>query len=112
MFLHSKKNVFTNKHYRIHLDDIEDIGSNQYNTNIHNNEIIPQIINPHICGYCQTLFSSRNKLFYHLGFMGIDIKKSSYDCDRKRKQNKKRRIIRENNDIISITNLVNKSLRI
>lgn len=33
------------------------------------------------CCYCNVTFPSRNKLFYHLGYMNIDIRKESEKID-------------------------------
>lgn len=60
--------------YDIHL---ENINSDMFNKNLHDNDTLPQVIDPYVCGYCNTRFCSRNKLFYHLAFMGIDTRDSS-----------------------------------
>lgn len=83
-FIVSKRNPFTLKHYRLSLDDFDE-------PIIHDNDVIPQIIDPYVCGYCQKHFTSRNKLFNHLGFMGIDIwSEAKVYYNDKKKINKKR----------------------
>jgi hypothetical protein len=64
-------NPWNNKLYEYDSDDY-DLSSPMFNREVHNNNIIPQIINPHICGYCFVSFDSRNKLFYHLGYNNIN----------------------------------------
>lgn len=67
-FVVSKKNPYTQKHYRVEIEE-QDITDSVD----HDNDVIPQIVDPFECGYCHKHFPSRNRLFYHLGFMGIDI---------------------------------------
>lgn len=62
--------------YDIHL---EKINSDMFNQNLHDNNALPQVIDPYVCGYCNTRFCSRNKLFYHLAFMGIDTRDSNIE---------------------------------
>jgi hypothetical protein len=47
-----------------------------FDESLHKNEHNALIVDPYVCSYCQTSFDSRNKLFYHLGFMGIDVRHS------------------------------------
>ena len=71
MFL-IKTNIWNGKTYQ-YDEDKYDIFTDMFDEKLHNNDITPLIINPYVCGYCQTIFSSRTKLFYHLGYMGINI---------------------------------------
>lgn len=47
----------------------------KWNRHIHNNNFSPDMSNPLKCGYCNTTFLTRYDLFYHLGFMNIDIRR-------------------------------------
>ena len=75
MYLH-RRNPFNGKYYRVNIYD-----ENKYMTyspytfdkNAHDNSITPMIIDPYVCGYCDTRFCSRNKLFHHLAYIGINI---------------------------------------
>ena len=66
MLTHSKYNIFTKKWY--------------VSQNLLEEEHVPHIGNPYhlldnkTCGYCGHRFSSRNKLFTHLGYMNVDIR--------------------------------------
>lgn len=73
MFVY-KFNNFTQKYYKYDTDDI-DLFTDMFDENLHNNDITPMVCNPNQCMYCCTVFSSRNKLFHHLGFMNIDIRR-------------------------------------
>jgi hypothetical protein len=67
----------------------QNINDYTFNKAVHNNDHYPLIVDPYICGYCETCFESRNKLFYHLGFMGINIQTST-KFEMKKKQYKRR----------------------
>jgi hypothetical protein len=78
-----RKNPFTKKHYRYDTDDVN-IFTDMFDDELHNSMSTPEPeIDRYTCGYCQTMFESRNQLFYHLGYMGIDIRKCrcSHICD-------------------------------
>lgn len=40
---------------------------------VHDNNVTPIQMPTTTCAYCHTVFESRSALFYHLGFMNIDI---------------------------------------
>lgn len=71
-----KKNPWNFKEY-IYDINLEDIQFDRFNQNLHDNNTLPQVIDPYVCGYCNTRFCSRNRLFYHLAFMGIDTRDSN-----------------------------------
>lgn len=77
-----RKNPFTQKHYRYDTDDF-DIFTEMFNDEIHDNTEVPVMSCRYTCGYCDVLFESRNQLFHHLGYMGIDIRKCGCNqtCD-------------------------------
>lgn len=63
----TRTNPWNHKTYEADVDS-----SDQYNQRLHNNDQLPQVVDPYVCGYCQTRFCSRNQLFYHLNFMNIN----------------------------------------
>lgn len=63
----TRTNPWNHKTYEADIDS-----SDQYNQRLHNNDQLPQVVDPYVCGYCQTRFCSRNQLFYHLNFMNIN----------------------------------------
>lgn len=65
------KNTWNNRTY---ICDDEDDGSAQFSRLLHNAERDPMHTLRKVCGYCNTLFKSRNALFNHLGFMNIDVR--------------------------------------
>lgn len=67
-----KYNPFSKKYYKYDTDEY-DIFSPMFDAALHNNEMTPMCLSKTTCMYCNTEFASRNKLFYHLGFMGIDV---------------------------------------
>ena len=71
MFVY-KYNIYTKKYYKYDMDDHDILGID-FDETLHKNECIPYLVDKLTCGYCNTVFPSRNKLFYHLGFMNIDI---------------------------------------
>ena len=74
MFLISRRNPFTGLHYRIKKTEVMPENMDiLFNKNVHDNDKFPFIIDPYVCGYCGVGFISRNKLFFHLGYMGINI---------------------------------------
>jgi hypothetical protein len=88
-----KVNPWNNKLYKYDSDEY-DLFSPMFDHNLHINEKIPQIINPYVCGYCGTSFDSRNRLFYHLGYNGIDIKDQDHEEEhykQRRKRNKRKK---------------------
>lgn len=70
----TRTNPWNHKTYEADVDS-----SDQYNQRLHNNDQLPQVVDPYVCGYCQTRFCSRNQLFYHLNFMNINT--IDYDAD-------------------------------
>lgn len=108
MFIY-KFNQHTKKYYKYDTDDV-DIFTPMFDEGLHDNSIDPTAFHRHVCVYCNTAFSSRNKLFHHLGYMNIDIRPphlqgtddmmSGYDSDmgdygfelkKKRKRHHKRK---------------------
>jgi len=80
MFVYSYNN-YNGKLYKYKLDEI-DLFPPMFNIEIHDNDLIPASYDKtsanykfekYKCMYCHTYFASRNKLFYHLGFMNINI---------------------------------------
>lgn len=83
-------NPFTNKLYEYDVSPSE-ASHPMYNALLHSNEKAPEP-SPfkNMCGYCYTIFESRNKLFYHLGFHGIDVRNidaDRVDCEYERRKN-------------------------
>lgn len=78
----SSYNTFTQKYYEYDTDEVDE-SSPMFNKDLHNNDIVVQWNYPHktTCAYCNTMFQSRNKLFNHLGYMGIDIRIKGMDVD-------------------------------
>ena len=72
MYKHHR-NPHNGKYYRVNTESIKHFNEYTFNKTVHNNDSYPMIVDPYVCGYCDTCFQSRNKLFYHLGFMGINI---------------------------------------
>jgi hypothetical protein len=63
-----------------------DLFTPMFDETIHNNNIeISFYKKSKVCSYCGTVFPSRNKMFYHLGFHNINIAKNNttpmYDED-------------------------------
>lgn len=88
MYIH-KYNQYTQKHYRYALEDV-DLTSPMFDERIHDNNI--EVIAPtscNVCMYCDCVFESRNKLFYHLGYMNIDIGRDK-DYYKQQKRHKRR----------------------
>lgn len=73
-----KTNPWNHKDYIYDINQ-DNINSDMFNQNLHDNNALPQVIDPYVCGYCNTRFCSRNKLFYHLAFMGIDTRDSNIE---------------------------------
>ena len=78
----SNYNTFTKKYYEYDTDEVDE-SSLMFNKDLHNNDIVIQWNYPHKnkCAYCNTTFQSRNKLFNHLGYMGIDIRTHGMDTE-------------------------------
>ena len=72
MFVY-KFNDYTKTYYRYDHDE-HDMDTVEFDVTLHDNnlEVVPTCKTR--CVYCGTEFTSRNKLFYHLGFMNIDIR--------------------------------------
>lgn len=73
-----KTNPWNHKDYIYDITQ-ENINSDMFNANLHDNNAFPQVVDPYVCGYCNTRFCSRNRLFYHLAFMGIDTRDSNIE---------------------------------
>lgn len=65
---------FNNYNGRYYCYDVQayNINSDMFDWTLHNNDDTPMIKERNACAYCNTLFLSRNRLFYHLGFMNIN----------------------------------------
>lgn len=79
-----KYNEYTKAHYKYDLNP-SDFHTPMFDEDLHRGLQSCDMLDKTICAYCHTEFESRNKLFYHLGFMNIDI--------RRQQQNKKRRFL-------------------
>lgn len=76
-----KFNQYTGKYYK-YDSDYYDIFHPMFDEELHNKDIKELYCDKLVCAYCGTQFESRNKLFYHLGYNGIDIRqKDSYGVD-------------------------------
>lgn len=87
----------TNSHtgitYKYDHDEY-DIFTPMFDRTLHddNIDIDPQWYYPKTCAYCDTTFPSRNKLFYHLGFMNIQTRQSpGHEGYKSRKRKNKRK---------------------
>lgn len=68
-------NKYTNRYYFYDLtEDYTQYETPAFDNAIHNNDITPDIDDPLTCAYCNTCFTSRNKLFYHLEYHDINTK--------------------------------------
>lgn len=67
-------NSFRNLYFDYYVDE-EDLVKRQFDESLHDNAKIPDMSSPLQCGYCQTIFESRNQLFHHLNFMNIDTRR-------------------------------------
>lgn len=78
-----KYNEFTKKYYYYDTDYV-DIMTEEFDENVHTHDIVLEQSaideNRKTCCFCNVTFPSRNKLFYHLGYMNIDIRKQSEVC--------------------------------
>jgi hypothetical protein len=82
----SKFNKFTGKYYHYDLDDF-DFFTPMFDESLHDDSFNAESIHAElldyehkkVCSYCQTEFSSRNDLFKHLGYHGVDIRKPDSD---------------------------------
>lgn len=79
MFLY-KFDWFTKKYYKYDTDDV-DLFSPMFDDKLHDNDITPSNLSKRICMYCNTCFSSRNKLFHHLSYMNINTKPYNDNMD-------------------------------
>ena len=77
MFLY-KFNWFTNKYYKYDTDDV-DLFSPMFDDKLHDNNVTHLNLSKRICMYCNTCFTSRNKLFHHLSFMNINTNYNRYN---------------------------------
>ena len=78
-------NQYTNKYYSYDMS-CHDVNDPMFDETLHNIDVTPIIDDekPSICAYCGTDFKKRNKLFYHLGFMNINVngqQKPSFNYD-------------------------------
>ena len=88
----TRTNPWNHKTYEADVDS-----SDQYNQRLHNNDQLPQVVDPYVCGYCQTRFCSRNQLFYHLNFMNINTidYNKEYEADAETETKKNINIIKK-----------------
>ncbi len=108
-----KYNKYTHRYYSYDLEDV-DTSSDMFNIDLHDNDIdFERPLPRKKCMYCHTIFKSRNELFYHLGFMNIDIGR------RRRRKIKKyknefimMRFYKRQNPIDELDNLMKKKLRL
>lgn len=94
----SRYNKYTGKYYHYDLDDY-DYFTPMFDEGLHVDglqddsfdmeaKLHAEVHHMRTCLYCNTEFSSRNKLFKHLGYHGIDIRREDEDYDSmKRKSN-------------------------
>lgn len=76
-----KFNQYNGKYYK-YDSDYYDILHPMFDEELHSREIKESNCDKLVCLYCGTRFESRNKLFYHLGYNGIDIRsKDSFDLE-------------------------------
>lgn len=76
MFLY-KYNQYTMKYYKYDMDEY-DIMTPMFDETIHienDHGMLWGSDDKNTCTFCGTQFDSRNQLFYHLGYMNIDIRK-------------------------------------
>lgn len=69
-----KYNPFNKKYYKYCVEEY-DIHESKFDEKLHVNDYDPMVMPRTQCAYCGCMFESRNKLFNHLGFMGIDTRK-------------------------------------
>ena len=71
-----KFNQYTGKYYT-YDSDYFDIFNQMFDEELHKEPScnMENMYDKLVCTYCGTRFESRNKLFYHLGYNGIDIRK-------------------------------------
>lgn len=68
-----KHNNHNGRYYTYDMDDY-DLFDPMFDENLHDTTLMPPFLKGStVCGYCQTKFESRNKLFYHLGFHNINV---------------------------------------
>lgn len=69
-----KYNEFTGKYYHYDMDDY-DFFSPMFDETLHCNEwdVPTEYKKSKTCWYCNTTFKTRNQLFYHLGYHGINV---------------------------------------
>lgn len=76
-----------NKKYYCYDTVVHDLNSPMFDETLHDNLETPIVSDKtsSVCSYCGTDFKKRNRLFYHLGFMNINIVSGnsipSYDYD-------------------------------
>lgn len=82
--------------YKYDLDDYDIMNDPAFDETLHDNSIdvnsFSSLGHMYNCAYCKQAFESRNKLFYHLGYMNIDIRPKGSDhevmvVETKRKRN-------------------------
>lgn len=68
-----RQNNYNKKVYNYYKCEIDN--SIKWDQNVHTNYAIQYPdYSPLECGYCGFFFESKNRLFYHLGFMNIDTR--------------------------------------
>lgn len=74
MFVY-RYNPFLKKYFRYDVGEY-DAHEGKFDERLHINEHDPMELPRQQCSYCGYNFDSRNKLFHHLAFMGIDTRKN------------------------------------
>lgn len=89
------ENKYNGVTYKYDLDEYDMMNDPMFDASIHDNtiEIMPseREEDRYTCAYCKTQFESRNKLFYHLGFMNIDIRPQQIDMTNETKPKRVKR---------------------
>lgn len=66
-------NFFNGRYYCYDSNKHDIVNDPLFDFELHDNSITPNMSDRLTCGYCNTRFMTRTQLFYHLGFMNIDI---------------------------------------
>jgi hypothetical protein len=100
----SRYNKHTGKYYHYDLDDY-DYFTPMFDNELHDDSFDMEAMlhadiigSSKTCLYCNTEFSSRNKLFKHLGYQGIDIRREQveweYDNMKRKRENEITRMLK------------------
>ncbi len=114
-------NNYTNRYYSYDTEKY-DMSTPMFDKDLHNNDVdFERPLSKLKCQYCGTYFDSRDDLFYHLGFMNIDIGRSPRQRRRKYRRNQRFLVKRKRNShyyvikadpIDEIQNLMQKKLKL